>query len=111
MYTFNICDKNIRSVKGIEHIHPRKQRDVAKILKKIKPISIFGSATRPDCNEKSDIDILLDSTKIGVTKKEAYDLICEAINTPFDLLWYDDVIKNASVYQKENIIDKAVTLC
>ena len=71
MYTFNICDKNIRSIKGIEHIHPRKQRDVAKILKKIKPISIFGSAIRPDCNEKSDIDILL----------------------------------------KENIIDRAVTLC
>lgn len=38
MYIFNVCDNLIRHIKGIENIHPRKQRDVAAILSVLKKV-------------------------------------------------------------------------
>lgn len=111
MYIFNICDKTLKNVNGIQHIHPRKQRDVAKLLNELGYISIFGSSTRPDCNEKSDIDILLDIDKLNCTKKEAYDKIYNAINSPFDLLWLDEIEDKVDKYQRKNVVEDAITLC
>lgn len=105
MYIFNICDKELKKINGIQHIHPRKQRDVAKILKELWYVSIFGSSTRLDCNEKSDIDILLDIDKLNCTKKEAYNKIFKAINSPFDLLWLDEIEGKADKYQRKNIVE------
>ena len=111
MYIFNICDKELKNINGIQHIHPRKQREVAKILKELGYVSIFGSSTRPDCNEKSDIDILLDIDKLNCTKREAYDKIYKVINSPFDLLWLDEINDKVDKYQRKNIVEEAVTLC
>lgn len=57
MHTFPVVEKSLHSIHNIEHTHPRKQRVVRVILKVIPSISVFGSATRWDYNEKSDINI------------------------------------------------------
>ena len=93
MYTFPVVEKSLNSIHNIEHIHPRKQRVVRDILKVIPKISVFGSATRWDCNEKSDIDILLDRNEIKLTNKEAYKILVNTINSIILILWHNrDII-------------------
>ena len=108
MYTFPIVEKTLYNINNIEHIHPRKQRDIGKILEKIPVISVFGSSTRWDCNEKSDLDLLLDIDEIGMTKDEAFRTIASIVNSDFDLLWKDEIITDLNDFQKENILDGSV---
>jgi predicted nucleotidyltransferase len=112
MYNFNICDNRIKDVQGIQHIHPRKQRQVAGIVKKMKPyadsIRVFGSATRWDCNEKSDLDIAITPEDNVVDIKGLNKLLQQETNFNFDLLEINDIDKQMSKYQKENIIDKGI---
>ncbi len=107
---FNVVEKELNNIHNINKIHPRKQRTVSKILKEIPTIKVFGSAIRWDCNEKSDIDILLNKDKVGCSKKEAYKKLVKCIDTDFDLLWEDEIKDNMTENQKENIIDKSVEL-
>lgn len=110
MYTFPVVEKSLNSIHNIEHIHPRKQRVVRDILKVIPKISVFGSATRWDCNEKSDIDILLDRNEIKLTNKEAYKILVNTINSSFDVLWLDEIKGNLNKFQQNNIIDGSIKL-
>lgn len=108
MYTFPVVDKSLNSIYNIEHIHPRKQRVVRDILKEIPTINVFGSSTRWDCNEKSDLDILLDKGEVSLTKEEAYKILARIINSDFDVLWKDEIINNVNKFQKTNIIDGSI---
>lgn len=110
MYTFPIVEKHLSSIKNIEHIHPRKQRMVEKILKEVPVISVFGSATRWDCNEKSDIDLLLNINDINITKEETFNKLAKIINSDFDILWADEIENYLNKYQKDNIINRSVKL-
>lgn len=110
MYTFPVVEKSLNSIHNIEHIHPRKQRVVRDILKVIPKISVFGSATRWDCNEKSDIDILLDRNEIKLTNKEAYKILVNTINSSFDVLWLDEIKGNLNKFQQNNVIDGSIKL-
>lgn len=105
---FNVVEKELNCIHNINKIHPRKQRTVRNILKEIPRIKVFGSAIRWDCNEKSDIDILLNKNKVGCSKKEAYRKLVKCIDTDFDLLWEDEIKDNMTDSQKNNIIDRSV---
>lgn len=107
---FNVVEKNLNNIHNINLIHPRKQRDVAKILKELPYITVFGSAIRWDCNEKSDIDILLDINKINCSKKEAYKKIAKNIDSDFDLLWVDEIKDLLNDQQQKEILEKGVEL-
>ena len=108
MYTFPIVDKSLCTIHNIEHIHPRKQRLVREILKKIPSFSVFGSSVRWDCNEKSDIDILLDRDEINMTNEEAFKILVQVVNSDFDVLWKDEIENKLNKFQKENIIERSV---
>lgn len=110
MYTFPVVEKSLHSIHNIEHIHPRKQRVVREILKVIPSISVFGSATRWDCNEKSDIDILLDRNEVKMTNDEVFKKLIHTIDSSFDILWLDEIKEGISKYQEKNIIDGSVKL-
>ena len=107
---FNVVEKELNNIHNINKIHPRKQRTVKNILKIVPRIRIFGSATRWDCNEKSDIDILLDKKDICCSKKEIYKKLERLIDTGFDLLWEDEINNNITETQKKNIINRSVEL-
>ena len=107
---FNVCDKKLNNIHNIRLIHPRKQRIVGLILNKIPRISVFGSSTRWDCNETSDIDILLDINKINCNKSEAYKYIRDIVKSDFDLLWLDEIKDNLNKQQYKNIIERSVDL-
>ena len=57
------------SFSGVNRIHPLKQREVKEIVdaarrdENVRRIVIFGSSTRFDCNEGSDLDICIDWSK------------------------------------------------
>ena len=108
MYTFPVVEKDLYSIKNIEHIHPRKQRVVRDILKEIPVINVFGSSTRWDCNEKSDLDLLLDKSEIEISKEDAFKILSRIINSDFDVLWKDEIINNVNKFQKTNIIDGSI---
>ena len=108
MYTFPVVDKSLCSIHNIEHIHPRKQRLVREILKKIPCFSVFGSSIRWDCNEKSDIDILLDRNEVNMSNEEAFRTLVQVINSDFDVLWKDEIEKKSNKHQKENIIERSI---
>lgn len=105
---FNVVEKSLNNIHNINLIHPRKQRDVRNILKELPRITIFGSAIRWDCNEKSDLDILLDVNKVNCSKKEAYKKIAKSINTDFDLLWLDEIEDQLNKQQVRDILEKGV---
>ncbi len=110
MYTFPVVEKYLKKIKNIEHIHPRKQRIVEKILKEIPVISVFGSSTRWDCNEKSDIDLLLDKNDIKMSKDEVFMKLVKIIDDNFDLLWKDEIEGKLNKYEKENILNRSIKL-
>lgn len=110
MYTFPIVEKHLNSIKNIEHIHPRKQRIVEKILKEVPVISIFGSATRWDCNEKSDIDLLLNINDISMNKEEVFNKLARIVDSNFDILWEDEIKNSLNKHQEDNIINRSVKL-
>ena len=108
MYKFPVVEKSLNSIRNIEHIHPRKQRLVREILKIVPVVSIFGSATRWDCNEKSDIDILVDKNDVKIPKEELFNKLVHIENINFDLLWKDEIKLKLNKFQKKNIIDESV---
>lgn len=108
MYTFPVVEKELYSIKNIEHIHPRKQRIIKKILNEIPIISVFGSSTRWDCNEKSDLDLLLDKNDIKLSKDEVFRVLARIIDSDFDVLWKDEIENNANEFQKNSIINRSV---
>lgn len=110
MYTFPIVERHLNRIKNIEHIHPRKQRLVAKILKEIPVIRVFGSSIRWDCNEKSDIDLLLDKNDINISKDEIFRKLVKIIASDFDLLWKDEIEDKLNKYERENILNGSVKL-
>ena len=108
MYKFPVVEKSLNSICNIEHIHPRKQRLVREVLKIVPVVSIFGSATRWDCNEKSDIDILVDKNDVKIPKEELFNKLVHIENINFDLLWKDEIELKLNKFQKKNIIDESV---
>lgn len=108
MYTFPIVEKHLSSIKNIEHIHPRKQRVVEKILKEVPVISVFGSSTRWDCNETSDIDLLLNKNDISMSKEEVFSRLARIIDSDFDILWEDEIRDCLDKHQKDNILNRSV---
>ena len=110
MYTFPIVEKRLYDIKNIEHIHPRKQRIIEKILKIIPTFNVFGSAIRWDCNEKSDIDLLIDKNEINISKEEIFNKLAKSIDSDFDILWLDEIENNLNKYQKENILNGSIRI-
>ena len=108
MYTFPVVDKSLQSIYNIEHIHPRKQKLVKRILNEIPVISVFGSSIRWDCNEKSDIDLLLNKNDINMSKDEAFSRLVKIIDSDFDILWEDEIEGSLNKYQKDNILGRSV---
>ena len=108
MYTFPVVEKSLYSIYNIEHIHPRKQRIIRDILREIPVINVFGSSIRWDCNEKSDLDLLLDKNEIKISKEDAFKILSRVINSDFDILWKDEIINSANEFQKANIIDGSI---
>ena len=101
------------SFQSVNRIHPIKQRQVAKIVDYakndmyIKRIIIFGSSTRYDCDETSDLDICVDWSEDcydsdGVLKPFTVNMrkaIASATNGDSDVVNFDylddTVVKDA----------------
>ena len=73
-------------------------------------ISVFGSATRWGCNEKSDIDLLLNKNDVHISKEEVFNKLAKIIDSDFDILWEDEIKNNLNKYQEDNIINRSVKL-
>lgn len=110
MYTFPIVEKRLQKIKNIEHIHPRKQRLVEKILKEIPSFRVFGSSTRWDCNEGSDIDLLLSKKELNMSKEDVFSRLVKIIDSDFDILWDDEIENCLNNNQIDNIINRSVKL-
>ena len=110
MYTFPIVEKSLNNICNIEHIHPRKQRLVRNILKEIPVINVFGSSTRWDCDENSDIDLLLDRNEVNMTNKDVFQKLVKIINSDFDVLWLDEIDGLLSKNERQNIIESSIKL-
>lgn len=108
MYTFPVVEKSLRNIHNIEHIHPRKQRIVKRILEYVPIFSVFGSSVRWDCNEKSDLDILLDKNEIKMSKNDVFRILINNIDSSFDVLWKDEIENCVNKFQRENILNKSV---
>ena len=108
MYTFPVVEKSLYSIYNIEHIHPRKQRIIRDILREIPVINVFGSSIRWDCNEKSDLDLLLDKNEIKISKEEVFKILTRIVDSDFDILWRDEIIDDVNKFQKDNIIDGSI---
>lgn len=109
---FNICDKKI-NIKNINLIHPRKQRIVYNISLASKGLLdnflVFGSSTRWDCNEYSDVDIAITKDSHIKDKKKFFNILSNETDGSFDFLDLSDD-NNLTPLQSKNILEKGVKI-
>lgn len=113
-YRFNVISNNDNF--EINRIHPLKQKsaniifDIVKDDKRINKVIIFGSSTNITCNNKSDIDIMIELKKSYISKDNKNiisDNISKALDYNVDIIWKDTIKNNSNIY---NNIMKGVTI-
>ena len=101
------ADKKMRNEKIKKSINEIK-KEIIPILKKqnIKKAGLFGSYAKGLQNKKSDIDILIESDKLGFVLVELKEKLSKALKKKIDLVGYNGL----SPYLRSQILKEEVRI-